>query len=90
MNKMLTPQQYRICLLLTFSMLMQGCISSPKLVIVCPNGRPARGATVVVLPPKDIYTYIFDGDVNPPPFRDFAQYKVGSDGTVPLAIPAKI
>jgi thiol-disulfide isomerase/thioredoxin len=56
-----------------------------KLTILCPDGHVADGASVVVVPrPESRRVFIFEGDVNPPPFRDAQQFQSGPDGVVSI------
>jgi hypothetical protein len=63
---------------------------SVKLTILCPDGRVADGATVIIVPPKKLgRLFIFGGDVNPPPMRDGQQFHSGPNGVafIPFSTP---
>lgn len=62
---------------------------STKIRILCPDGRAADAATVVILPSREVRPYLpffFVGNVNPPPPLNGQQYHAGADGVV--SIPA--
>jgi len=56
------------------------------LTILSPDGAPAEGATAVLLPPRDIRSFMFWGDLNPPPYPDSQQFRVGADGTISIPL----